>query len=460
MNILQSKLISLKESVTKESDLKKKIAELSLPHSNSSNADELKKNVMACMILLKRFYESSKRSCDDLDNEKVWTTVQESLHDVPSIFIFQAIIRELDWSNSNLQQLCLKSGKDGFGSLEKQLIFKFQLQLIVSGIESNSQTVRLDEVKSTCSRVIEKAKDELDKILNSVVELSFTYDEEEFVGDYVGVMLKNLILRGKCDHLARITNEMKIQTNKEVKTTSDFAMVIQTTRNIFNLNEAKVDLAQNTIAQMFQINQKLNFGKLTMIHLVQELSNKHQGMNRNMLNMLNPSQIIKDSVIEIQTFLEQPVEKFYNVSDVVMFELKSSLIFNETTALLMKNVVANGSTVRKLLETMKRNIKINEEIQLIPSMRGTISSSDASVFPVSDLENQLRINRERTMEIVDEIEKTNAVSRSMLSVQAKIFQASLNNICKNYIPSTKKFQGKSFKAHENEFYLYYRMIQD
>lgn len=467
VNILRAKSMSLDDSIGKEVELEKKITHVSISHfSNDLKTDELKENIKTCMILMKRFYDRAKSSSEALNVAKLWAEIQESLRSVPNIFIFQAMIKELDWSNSSLQQLNLSfANKDGLSSLEKQLTFKLHQHLIVSGIESHSQASRLEEVKSSCSNIIEVAKNELDGIVNSGVELSFAYDdEEELVADYVGVMLKHLVLRGKCEHLVRIADEMKSQSKEEEKAISDYATVIQSTQNIYNLTDDKIQTAQHSIAQMFQINQKLNLGKISMIHLIQELkaSSKYQGINRTMLNITQA----KDGEVplhyaELQTFLELSIEKFNSASDIVAFELKgdSKLALDDATALLMKQVIGDGSTMKNLIESMKRNIKISKEILSIP-IKVETSSYNPPEISMSKLEEKLRANREAIMELLDNIAKTNVSCRSLLRDHDRVFRAALSNSYKNFIPASMKFEGKSFKSHDNEFNLYFRMIQD
>lgn len=458
--------MSLDDNIIRETELEKKIANVSISHfSNEVKTDELKESIKICMILLKKFFDSAQSTNEAFSIEKLWTEIRESLRKVPNIFIFQAILRELDWSHTSLQQLNSSfANKDGFSLLGNQITFKLQQHLIVSGIESHSQTSRLEKVKASCGDIIENAKNELDGILNSGVELSFNYDDEELVADYVGVMLKHLVLRGKCEHLARIAGEMRSQSKEEEKVISDYATAIQSTQNIYNLTDDKINTAQHSIAQMFQIIQKLNFGKISMIHLIQELkaSSKFQGVNRTMLNIASAKD---DSFplhyVELQTFLEQPVEKFNSVSQIVSFELKgdSILKLDDATALLLKHVIGDRSTMRNLLESIKQNIKINQQIQSIPvKVKATVFNSQE--ISVSELEEQLRANRETIMEILDNIAKTNVTCKSLLRDSNRIFRAMLSNVYKNFIPASKKFEGKSFKSHENEFNLYYRMIRD
>lgn len=466
LSILQAKSISLEENIATETELEKKIESVNITQfTNGLDTDELKKKVKKCMILLKGYFDV-KSSGEASNVEKLWTEIKETLRNVPNIYAFEAISRELDWSNAKLQQLLLSNTEvDGPRAFEKQLLVKLHQQLIVSGIESQSQESRLNQIKSSCGEIVAHAANELDEIFNSAVNLSLSYDDEkERINDYLDAMLQNLLLRGKSEHSNRIVLESKSHASGEESAASNYEITVQAAQNIQNRTEDKINNVQHSLADVFQINQKLNSGKISMIHLIQELkaSSKYHGVNRSMLNITQSGEdALPRHYDELQSFIEQPVGNFSRVSDVITFELSndSRLALDDETALLLKHVVGDRLTMRSLLESMKQNIKMYEEIQSIP-LEVTISSIDIPKISLVDFEKQLHDNREAIMEILDNIAKTNVSSQSVLRDQNRIYKASLSNVYKNFIPASKKFEGKSFKAFENDFNLYYRMIKE
>lgn len=81
-------------------------------------------------------------------------------------------------------------------------------------------------------------------------------------------------------------------------------------------------------------------------------------------------------------------------------------------------------------------------------------------FSSTDLEKQRESNRNTILELLENITKTNVVTRSVLRESNLLYKYACDNPLKKFVPINKKFEGKTFREYENEFNLYYKMFKN
>ena len=456
VNILQAKLISLNTAIAKEREFQKKIHSVSPPkYSPEMNVDEMKERVQQCLSLLRTFYSNNNQ-----DSDQLWVNIKKVLNSVPNIFTFQMILRQLDVSNNMLEQLIssLPVESSSNSSLQ-ELLNKLSQSQIIAGIELLSLKRKSDDIKSACGEAIQNVTNELEDKMNSF-DNSFEFDDQDLVGDYMSAMLKFLVLQGKYQHATKVIEKLRAQSEEIEKANKDYNITMQETQDLYKLFEEKMLNVQQSIAQIFKIRQKLDFVKISMTHLVQEVktSSKQLDMSR-MLTMTEDD--VPDHLSELRSFLETPIKKFENISNVVASELNNKCLFadSESFAGLMEQSHFAVMSFNQLQDHMKRSFDFYKKLQPITSYVEPKIKCPPEV-PINELQKQLELNRQSICELLDEITKSNMMTKSLLRENHLLYQYSLKNPLKNFIPSSKKFDGKSFKAYEAEFNLYYGMFKD
>lgn len=472
-NILQAKIINLDEEISQETELERKIISVTpAKYSASLKIDDMSEAMTKCLNLLKSFYESLESFGESQSSAKLWNDLKIALKSTPNIFVFQSIVKQLNANIEVMSQLDSSQpiSNESQSSIAQQLLPNLNQKLIISGIELLSQKSKLRDIKTLCSESIRSVTNELEAMMNTTIDYSFQYDEDDdIVGDFVAALLNRLVLQGKIQHTTAVVDDLKRRVVDQEATIQHYAATVQDTRNIYGLIDEKVLSVQQGIAQMYHINEKLNFGKISMLHLIQDLktSCKYQEMNRTMMNLtLNAS--VKEVAIpahhsELQTFLEIPVENFDFTPNAVTRELKKNYLLltvdDEAVAVLAKETNCDVSNINRCLQSVKRNFEINRRLLPILSM----IEPKVEVPPelsIDDLKTQRDLNREAICELLDEISKTNVQTKSFLREMEVLYQYLLANPLKKFVPSSRKFDGKTYKEYENDFNLYYKMIKD
>lgn len=463
VNILQCKSIALDEQIEKIVEHSEKIRNVSPPRYHTDlKTDDMKNAIKQTLNLLKSF-------CSDTDNisktfapTKIWEQLKKVLHAVPNVFIFQAVLKDLERNEKELSQLESSSCDDGTSNASSHLLIpKMKHQLIVTSVESLSQKRKLAEITSECTPSIEKVTNEVEEMLNNNIDYSI--EDEDDVGDFVAAMLSQMILSGKFKHLNEIVSQLKPQIKEEEKISGNYSAALLNIRNSYSLIEEKIFAAQQFTTQVFHINQKLNIGKIAMIQLVQSVKSSNKSKNVSLMPVMPTQQtvsVIPNHFSEVEAFLRTPIGNFDNTSSAVAFHTRNNhlLLGADHIAQLMRNTKGNITTLTCLLESMEGNIQVHQDLVNVTWKKKELESP--SEFSCSKLEKQLSENREAVSELLDEISKTNVASKSILRDLNILYNFSISNSFKNFIPATKKFNGKSYKTYENEFNLYFKMLKD
>lgn len=460
-SILQAKSIVLDEQIEKEIALQKKIKSvLPAKYSVALRIEDMNEAFRRSINLLRAFYEEVEISNDSPSSASIWKNLREMLRTIPNIFIFQAILKEMDQNNVALNEIISKYSEGITTHPPSQLILKASKLLITASVEGVAQKRKLRKIKPTCSESIQNLTNELEGIM--VTDDSFQFDEDDdIVRDYVSVLIKYLMLQGKLDLGKAVAEELKTQIKE--KEIAEYAAIVKETRNNYNIIDSIVLMAQQSIAQMYQINEKLNFGQISMTHLVQDLkaSFKYQNVNRSMMNMtLSEGSSIPSYKSELQLFLDTPIEHFDFTSKRVAFELrKNHLLKDPELAPLFKHISGEIMYLKGFVDSMKKFFAMSEKMR--PVLLHVEPKADfPEEFSTAELNKKRNMNREAISEVLDEITKTNVTSKSHLRLANVLVNYSLTNPFRKLIPATRKFEGRSYREYENEFNIYYNMIKD
>lgn len=463
VNILQCKSIALDEQIEKIVEHSEKVRNVSPPRYHTDlKTDDLKNAIKQTMNLLKSFCSDNDNISKTFAPTKIWDQLKKALHAVPNAFVFQAVLKDLERNEKDLSQLDSSSCDDGTANSSSHLLIpKMKYQLIAASVEALSQKRKLADITSECTPLIEKATNDIEEMLNNSIDYSI--GDEDDIGDFVAAMLAQLILSGKFKHLNEIVSQLKPQIKEEEEVSKNYSAALLNVRNSYSLIDEKIFAAQQFTTQVFHINQKLNIGKIAMIQLVQSVKSSSTNKNTSLMPVMPTPQTVSaipNHFSELEAFLGTFVGKFDNTSSAVAFHTRSNHMLHgdDHVAQLMRNTKGNITNLTCLLASMEGNIQVHQDLVNVTWKKNEIESP--SDFSCNKLEKQLSEYREAVTELLDEIAKTNVASKSVLRDLKVLSKFSHNNSFKNFIPATKKFNGKSYKTYENEFNMYYKMTKD
>lgn len=436
-----------------------KIRNVSPPRfSTDLISGDMKDGVKRCLHLMKSFYKDSSF----ITNTKLWNDLRSALLSVPNVFVFQTILRQLETCNNGLEQLGSSAITEDkiASSIYQQLTPKLCQLEIISGVEMFSLKSKLKNIKLICSEQVHDVTNDLEGVMNSSVEDSYICDED-VVGDFLSAMLERLVMQGKYLQTVGTITKLKRESKEKEVAMKTFMTTINDIQAIHNAVKDRILDAQHKVAEMFQINLKLNFGKISMAHLVLEA--KQQGMSR-MMNLTTWNEdVIPSHRIEQQAFLNTLdfMNKFDITSNILICELNNNQLItdDENGALLIECRGCDVSSLNKLLDSMMANFESYQKFNPI-LVKKAVKLDRPTEVSISDLNKNLSANRESVAQLLDLICQLNVGTKSLLREFNLLYEYSLQNPFKKYIPTSIKIDNKSFKLYENDFNLYYRMIKD
>jgi len=281
-NILQSKEMSLDEQIAQEQQTEEKIKLVTPAKTVSSGTkhDDLLRN---CSTLLKNFDEEAESNENIPPRAKLWNGIKNQISCVPNIMIFSVLKSQLDTHISSIIHVTSVLDKDDTSN--KKDLLRLQKNHLVKAIGCRAQKEEHLKLKAACAKDVQSLENELEKMLGTTIDYSYQYEEEDIVSDFVSVMLKRLDCQGKIDYCNTLIASMKQQIEKDRQIGMGYQSLIHDTRNVYSIVEERVANMQESIAQLHQIKEKINFTKLSMMRLVQELKSSHsQQLNRTLMN--------------------------------------------------------------------------------------------------------------------------------------------------------------------------------
>lgn len=460
VEILRAKVEQLNAQINDEISLDRTIKSVSTAtvYMNPLTDAEVFGETQRCIKLLQQFYNAQSI---DLETTKIRDEMRRTFQSIPNILTFTTIIKGLESANDELKHHINSFSQGEQSTLLRTLFAKFNVRIITGGIACHSRDKKIKETKTLCGASIQSITNQIE--LNQSFEYSFQY-EDDSVGNFVAVLLRQLDLQGKVNKASGLIKEMLLQRSEKNDGMKDLNSRIQDTQKIQKLIAEKISHFQQISAQSLLMNSKLQNCKLTMLHLVQDLknANKFQLMSRTVNLSTACDNDSVNHVAEVKAFTAANFDKFGVASPTIEFEIKRNRLLkdDDSIALLIKhNFCDISGTIRNLIDKTRRSF---EKKRVFDSITGKKNKPKIrkQVVETSDLRKQLDVNRCSLTEKLDQISSVNADSTIVLNDNKRLYNYSVTNPLKAFIPFGKKFDGKCFKAYENDFNLYYRMIKD
>lgn len=462
MDLLQAKLISINKSIDEEEELKRKIKDVTpAKFVSSNNLDYFCSNINQCIQILKEFSEKNDNSY--MMKKKIWKKVEELMKCIPNSVIFQMIMTQLSTKIENsFLSVNIQTKTQPKKISEKLLPPLYQLK-IISGIEMLSQRKKLEDSKRVCGEVIQSFENELDSLLNASIDYSFQLEDDDIVAEFLSVLIAKVNLEAKVKFCADVVSEMK----QHVETNFEYEQLVNETRTIHGFIDEKMADVQEHVQLIHQINEKINFNKISVMRMIQSLKmEKSQQHNRTLLNQTLNNTVITTKECEVslpkhefelQQFLDLPIHKFDR--DISM----NGLLLLSDEKIIYDMVKINGHLANNphhFLNDLEKCFKFGNHIK---SILNEITSHNHTMLTEVNYDNLLKQRDENSKEIstmIDEISKLNVAIKVNLNTINSLYKFALENPLRKFIPKTKKVDGKPYEYYEKEYMLYYQMIKN
>lgn len=464
-DLLLGKSIDLNNKINEEQELQKKIKDVTpAKFSSSDNIDEFYRNILKSIETLREYSTEANNSSKD----KCWKMIESFLKKVPNNIIFQILMKQI---NSKIEDSVLttatsSSAKNQQVKISEKLLPYLHEQKIILGIEYLGQKKRLESSKELCAEHIQTFESEVESLMNSSIDFSFQLDEDDIVSEFVSELIAKVNLEGKIQFYSTSISSLKQQVEANT-CIYEYEQLVNDTRSIYGFIDEKITAIQEHVAQVHQINEKINFSKIAVSRMIQTMKlEKAQQHNRSLLNQTLNNTVItvnKDTEVslpkheyEIQQFLDIPINLFDNA----MGTDKYWILSNENVVLNMIKISGKFSNPHHFLNHLDKRIKFGNQIKLLyTEIQSQIDQNDIKDVNYDELQKQRDKNCEDITIMFDEISRFNVSIQSNLRNIKLLYNFALENPLKKFVPKSKKFDGKSYESYEKEYMLYYKMIK-
>lgn len=409
---------------------------------------------------------------------KLWNKIRSQLTNIPNSLVWTVLMKLLEENIDVITQYASESTPElttGCKTTEAALLPKLQTKHIIKAIELHSMKKKITSLKENCAQYISCFTDELERQMSCDIDNSFISSDDDIVGDYIETFIERYYVQGSIMYANTEIDNMKMDIEKNRILLSDFQKMIQDTKIIYENIDEKVAINQKSVAQLYLIKDKLDFSKISMMHMLQGIkSNNNQQLNRTMMNqtianksnnLTNISSAIISANIpkhinELQIFLETPIEQLKKTIWNLDYQLNTNYLVDNAEILPLLTLSSGQTlTLHGLLEEMKKNFEIMKKLSAVTT-DVEINQSLSIDLNTTELKEQSRSNNEAINEFIDKISRINVSTQGLLRKTRKYLNFAMKNPLRKFIPADKKFNGRTYIDYEAEFMVYYRMISN
>ena len=468
-DILQAKSININKNIEEELELQKKIKDVTpAKFSSSDSIDDFYRNILKCIETFKEYSTESFNLDNNSTKDKFWKKIESFLKKVPNNIIFQIVMKQI---NSKIEDSILavttsSTFDDQQIKISEKLLPYLYEQKIILGIEYLAQKKRLETSKERCAEHIQAFESEVESLMNSSMDFSFQLDEDDIVSEFVSELIAKVNLEGKIQFYTNNISSMKQQVEANT-CIYEYEQLVNDTRSIYSFIDEKITAVQDHVAQVHQINEKINFSKIVINRMIQTMKlQKAQQHNRSLLNQTLNNTVIavnKETEVslpkheyEIQQFLDIPINTFDNA----MATDKYWILSDENVVSNLIQIEGKFTNPHHFLNLLDKRIKFGNKIKsLYTEIQSQIDQKDSKDVNYDELQKQRDENCEEISSMFDKISRLNVSIKSNLKNINLLYSFTLENPLKKFVPKSKKFDGKSYDSYEKEYMLYYKMIK-
>lgn len=454
----------MNNKIIEEEALKKKIKDITPAKFDSSDSlDDFYSSIQQCIQILKEYSSHSNAEDDAQTRDKFWSKIETCMKRVPNHVLFQVILKRL---SSKIEDSFLSSStldKAETVKLSEKLLPYLYQHKIISGIELKAQKKRLEMNKKVCASTIQVLENEVEGLMNASIDCSFQLEDDDIIGEFLAVLIAKVNLEGKIkfctDSIAAVKD--KLEGNTKIL---EYEQLVNDTRSIYSFIDEKVAASQDHVAGIHQINEKINFSKISIMRIIQSLKiEKSRQFNRTLLNhTLNSTVImnkenevsIPNHEMEIQQFLEIP---FHSLDKSLKID-RQFIHTNEDVVFNIINIAGHYAEPYYFLKLLEKRFKFGNQLRPF-ACEVTPSSGQVTFINYDDLQKKRFENSTQIAAWFDEITKMNVSIKSHLRAFATVIEFAISNPCRKYVPKTKRFEGKPYEWFEKEYMLYYKMLK-
>lgn len=444
------------DEIKKEDELTEKIEKDNATIMGSSNAQEEAANrIQKTTAVLNEF--SSKGITTSAAKEKCMHEIEEQLYAVPSTMIFDILLKSLQ---SKVDDAIFTKHTKPSSSIMEKMLEEFKELKIMLGFDLTALKVKYQNSRQISINKMEEAEnyldDEREESLNSMY---FDFDDGCIVDELVAALTSKLAVEGKVNFVKQRIEEIRSQIAREESVdVEELELSIESSNQMITDTVASIQIQ---FAKIHRINELFKLGNMKVMRAVNNLKlEKHQQMNRALLSQtLNNTTLglDKSNSIDVAELGQEELDLFLSMSmkgeETINEELETLLISSPITQLFSHNL----SMFIKGVKSLHMLVMMLQEssIEVNPSVNLNMAMTEQFIKDVGRVRNE---NSKEISNMFDNIAKRNVNLTTLLRNVELIYKFIMENPLRKFMDPNRKYENKTFAEYENEYILYYRMM--
>uniref|UniRef100_A0A182ST06 Uncharacterized protein n=1 Tax=Anopheles maculatus TaxID=74869 RepID=A0A182ST06_9DIPT len=474
---------TLKSNIEKEAQLIQRIDRIMpIKGSESCRPDTARKAIDQCIQLLEWFYgnfQDQNQETSRALQEKLWADFRDALRGIPNHLLWNTLLTMKD---KHLREISEHENRRDESEPSVTLSDLDLLQASMANLCASHINVFLDVV-SNRNKVNAAREEYLAKYTPSSNELEAKMalinvmddEAEEALEEYLVQWNSREYNQGQIDYMVREIERKKQELISYTQKVQNHEQLLGQLRGIYGQIEEISKHMEAELQQVRQIKQKVHYTKYVCQHTVHTMRQKNG--NNQTLNVSDQSFSRLDSTVlaggaagggpvynpavlpsyvrELEVFRQIPLWKYVCRSKATLLSMEPNpaIFFELPTVLALLPCTGVSAEV---------SLKQFAEIQQLQQHTNASTTDSCSVVVPSieheQLEQRWKNNHGKICELLDKIETLSNSSRQTMEKVRLYYNFSLANNMRKYVPTTKLFNGRSFREYENEYLMYYRMI--
>ncbi|XP_052861293.1 augmin complex subunit dgt5 [Anopheles cruzii] len=475
---------ALKGGIEKETQQARRIERI-IPAKGTelpAHAESPERVIERCIELLERFYEQfqdSNQHGDRALQDKLWSNLRGVLRGIPNHLLWGVLLKRKD---DHLREISEEDNRQTNLKQSDTLSDHDLLQVGIGKLCTNHITVYLDAVAHR-RLVHDTREDYLDKYTPCASELeaklallnSMDDEAEEALEDYLVHWNSREYNQGQIQFLTTEIDRKKQEIASVDQKIQNHDQVLAQLRGIYAKIEDISKHMENELSLVRQIKQKVAYSKYLSHVTVRGMRQKHNP-NKTTLNSSDQSVSRLDSTVatshgvpayspavlpplvrELNIFGTLAFAKFTGRSKFAHFYLAPNpAVFCEPSSFsvlaLLPSIATSADASLKQFGAM---VELQKQVRASATEPCVVSAIN---IDHAQFEQRWQGNHGRICKLLDEMELITNGTRQVLDKTRVQYNFNVANSLRKYVPAMRLFNGRSYREYENEYLMYYRMI--
>ncbi|XP_055609089.1 augmin complex subunit dgt5 [Uranotaenia lowii] len=437
--------------------------------------------VQTCLDFLNEFYSKFtelKQEGSKQAQQKLWSNIRKTLAGFPNYLLWCVL---MEMKEKQLQEISEADRKQD--EMERNVALSDQDMLQVNMAKLCGSHINLFVDLIATKHMVQNIKDDylakytpFSQMLETKMNLLNVMDEEaeQIFEDYMLQSTSKDYNQGQLEFISKEIEKKKQEIKIQNQKLENHEQLLAQLRDIYGETDSYSSRMQEEIMQLKQIKEKISyfkrFSRYTVHNMRQKMTNQTLNLSEQSMNLTRMENVLLTNApaynpptlppykSELNLLSEVPFSKFAKSSKIALFSFQTHICLSqaaESNSLLI--LLPNCFTSAELsLQELRNLIKFDEHLKTF--MIDQKPELDVVNQNERHYQQLWQVNHQKISELLDEIEAISGSTKQTIAKSRIYYNFVLANALRKYVPPNKLFNGRNYREYENEYLMYYRMI--